>query len=253
MNILVVDDEPFVLSSMARLIRSQYASCEVEEAEDGEGAIKILQRKNIDLVITDIRMPGMDGLELASNISVNHPSTVAVLLTGYAEFDYAVAAIRQGVFDYLLKPISKESLMQTVERVKHYLTQRKVQDGIDKSKPSDSTHRLIRSSLEWIAEQYASPELTLASIAEKYFVNPNYLSGLFKSETGLTFTQHLTNYRLEAAKQLLRETNLKIYEICEKAGYTDQAYFSRLFKAVEGMTPYEYRESYCSLGDEHLK
>lgn len=114
----------------------------------------------------------------------------------------------------------------------------------DDSAPShDHTFisRIIRLAMHHIESDYANPELSLGLLAEKLELTPNYLSSLFTSETGYTFTQHLSRMRIHSAKRLLKETNLKVYKIGEKVGYADQAYFSRLFKTIVGVSPGEYR------------
>lgn len=102
-------------------------------------------------------------------------------------------------------------------------------------------HRIIRQAMSYIQKEYANRDLSLSMLAERLDITPNYLSKLFATETGFTFTQHLIRIRMEQAKRLLSETNLKIYQICRHVGYADQAYFSRLFKSQEGLSPYEYR------------
>lgn len=106
---------------------------------------------------------------------------------------------------------------------------------------NEFVHRIIRNAMSHIQYEYANRELSLSMLANRLDVTPNYLSALFTSETGLSFTRHLTQIRMERAKTLLRETNLKIYQICHNIGYSDQAYFSRLFKSLEGVSPYDYR------------
>ncbi|QYR20203.1 AraC family transcriptional regulator [Paenibacillus sp. sptzw28] len=108
---------------------------------------------------------------------------------------------------------------------------------------SDNIHRMIRLAILHIDAEYANPDLSLGMLAEKLEVTPNYLSYLFTSETGHTFTQHLSRIRIENAKRMLRDTTLKVYQICQKVGYSDQAYFSRLFKAITGVRPNDYRTS----------
>ena len=101
-------------------------------------------------------------------------------------------------------------------------------------------HRIVRMAMNHIQFEYANRELSLTMLAEQLDVTPNYLSSLFTSETGMTFTQHLTLIRM-THKKLLAETNLKIYQVCQSIGYSDQAYFSRLFKSQEGVSPYDFR------------
>lgn len=247
MNILIVDDEPSVRVSMARMLSELGDEYRIREAEDGEEAWELIQNEQTDLMITDIRMPELDGLQLTELVNQHYSDTEIVLLTGYAEFEYAVEALRKGVSEYLLKPVSKDTIADLVRKIhrkreKHTSIKASRQEKEGYGLHSGSTHYLIRSALQKMREQYHTP-LTLTKLAEKLYVNPNYLSTIFKKETGLTFTQQLVRIRMEAAKKLLRESNLKIYEICKKIGYVDQAHFSRTFKSLEGMSPYEYRNA----------
>ncbi|WP_158299223.1 response regulator transcription factor [Paenibacillus antri] len=397
MKIMLVDDEPLVRTSMARMIAHLEPSHSIFEAEDGEDAIHMLEAEAYDLVVTDIRMPAVNGLELSHTIQERWPETIVVMLTGYADFQYAQEAIRYNVKEYLLKPVSIDHLRRVIAQVEEELGRRNASKVVDKLRsrsllekrvqdlfyelplpyydeslfppfdrfallsfsvsaegdrertarfslknviedvfapfgapvvvvsdqavtavlfvsgkdgepliedaalealadtvpdvakrvvkldvvgsfggvsaqlqdikalylaslktlgapqepefepepepsppPEEQVHRIVRSALELIQDRYAE-DLTLTSIAESLYVSPNYLSSLFKSQTGSTFTHHLTKARMTKAKQLLRETNLKIYAICEQVGYADQAHFSRMFKTLEGMSPYDYR------------
>lgn len=395
MNILLVDDESLVRTSMARMIVNVEPNHRLSEAEDGEEALKLLQEQPFDLVITDIRMPAVGGLELSKQISERWPDIFIIMLTGYADFHYAQEAIRYNVEEYLLKPASVEHIQQAIAKVEAALRSRRASEEVGKhrtqsllekrvhdlfyelplpyydellfcpfgrlalysfgalsehyqgratrfavknviedvlspygspivvvgkqavtavlflpeasrvseadlkgltdkvaqlsklvikidltasfggfttqlkdirelyelslrafgvvSEPepepqpgpnankNEPVHRIVRSALEMIQERYTE-DLTLTSIAATLFVSPNYLSSLFKTEIGSTFTHHLTKARMNRAKQLLRETNMKIYQICELVGYSDQAHFSRMFKTLEGTSPYDYRK-----------
>lgn len=251
MKILIVDDEPHVRSSMSRVIRLHDEKYDVEEAEDGREAVERLARKPVDLVISDIRMPDMDGLKLSRYMKRHYPDTFMILLTGHADFEYAQQAIRVSVFDYLLKPASKESILERVDTVEELLAERRRNEKLYPIhnqrllEKRVTVPRLVRQTFDYIEAHYTE-DITLASLAEQLEVNPNYLSGLLKAKTGHTFTHHVTRFRLEKSKQLLTTTNLKIYQICEQVGYVDQAYFSRLFKSTVGMTPFEYRDAHLT-------
>ncbi|GLX68859.1 AraC family transcriptional regulator [Paenibacillus glycanilyticus] len=103
--------------------------------------------------------------------------------------------------------------------------------------------RIIRSAMLIIETEYGNKELSLTTLAKRLGVTPNYLSGLFSSQTGATFTHHLTSIRIRQAIRLMRETNMKIYQVGERVGYADHAYFSRLFKMTVGVSPAKYRKS----------
>ncbi|WP_185602193.1 response regulator, partial [Paenibacillus sp. 598K] len=117
-RMLFVDDEPVILKSM---VANDWASLGIEEvhqAASGLEAVALLEQMRIDIVVTDIRMPGMDGLQLCKYVQEHHPLTKCILLSGYGEFEYAKQAILYGTANYLLKPVSDEELMAEVARVK---------------------------------------------------------------------------------------------------------------------------------------
>lgn len=115
-------------------------------------------------------------------------------------------------------------------------------DTASGSRTIEFVNRMIRLAMNRLETEYANEEFSLGALAESLGITPNYLSALFTSETGITFTQHLTRIRMEHAKRLLHETKLKIYQISKEVGYSDQSYFSRIFKSLEGMSPFDYRE-----------
>lgn len=100
---------------------------------------------------------------------------------------------------------------------------------------------VIREVQLYIRQHY-SENITLNSLAERFFLHPNYLSRLFKEKTGKNFVEYLTEVRIENVKELLRNSDLKIVEICTLTGYDNPRYFSKVFKQATGMTPREYRE-----------
>lgn len=117
-QLLLVDDEPMLLKSM---VENDWRSIGVEyvfQAASGLEAVEVLKKTPIDIVVTDIRMPGMNGLQLCKHIQDHFPRTKCILLSGYGEFEYARQAIMYGTVNYLLKPIKDEELMDEVSRVK---------------------------------------------------------------------------------------------------------------------------------------
>ncbi len=116
-NLIIVDDETLIRNSLVRTVDWESLGVHMAAAlNDGEEAVRYMKEHPVDLVLSDIRMPFMDGIELLNYISVNYPSTRVILLTGYAEFDYVKQAMRSRVFDYLLKPLKQEELEETVLR-----------------------------------------------------------------------------------------------------------------------------------------
>ncbi|MDQ0112148.1 response regulator [Paenibacillus harenae] len=112
---------------------------------------------------------------------------------------------------------------------------------IIKSRQSSNV-KLIEQAKRWIADHRAE-DVTIKKIADHVYMNPTYFSEYFKMQTGETVLDYLTRLRIELAKELLRDTRLKLHDICGKVGYQDVKYFSKLFKLKLGMTPSQYRES----------
>lgn len=119
MRIIVADDEFFARKALVKRIGELTEEIEVcEEAEDGSEVMRLLEEYGADLVVTDIRMPDMDGLEVARQVQERFPDTSVIIESGYADFDYAATAIHYGVKDYLTKPVKKEELEKAIQRVK---------------------------------------------------------------------------------------------------------------------------------------
>ena len=102
------------------------------------------------------------------------------------------------------------------------------------------TQNIINHVKELVEQNYSS-DASLETIASQVYISPCYLSVIFKKETNITFKNYLINTRIEKAKAFLENSDLKIYEIAEKVGYTDTRYFSELFQRVTGKTPSQYR------------
>lgn len=118
MNILIVDDETIIRKGILKLLGSVHSEIAgLSEARNGEEALEKVGADEPDIVITDIQMPVMDGLQLIEILRRTHPHIEIVILTGYAEFDYVQRALRQQVTDYLLKPVTKEGLEEVISKL----------------------------------------------------------------------------------------------------------------------------------------
>ena len=235
-NILVVDDEPHIVEGMARLIEHIDASYHVIKEMVPEEALERVKNpeEQIDLLITDIRMPRMDGLELITACRAVRPQLPCVILSGYGEFEYAQKAISAGVSKYLLKPVDmgelKEVLAKTLVPSKDDAPVRRA--GISKE---------VRFVLDEIENNYAS--FDLSAVASRLQLSRDYVRRLFFKEIGVSFSDYLTQIRIRKAKELLQTVGAyKVYEVCELVGYTDNVYFSKLFKKMTGMSPKEYQK-----------
>ena len=238
-SIMIVEDEYLVRQGIASLVDyEQFGMQVITQAENGREAWQKFQKNPADILLTDINMPQMNGLELAKLVRDQAPTCHIVFLTGYDDFDYARTAIKLGADDYLLKPFSKDDVEEMLA---------KVQTKLDKERKRAQIQNLVdqgqRSELEEaIHARLADSELSLKSLASQLGFSPSYLSVLIKKELGLPFQDYLIQERIKKAKLLLLTTDLKIYEIAEQVGFEDMNYFSQRFKQVVGLTPRQFKK-----------
>ncbi|MEX2415912.1 MAG: response regulator [Paenibacillaceae bacterium] len=122
-HILIVEDEPRQIKALANIIRQLRPENTVSEAYDGLMALEFMEENSVDVVITDIRMPNMDGMQLIQALHQQNNLTKIILLSGYGEFEYAQKAIKLGIFDYVVKPVGKADIERLLSRVEQSLKQ----------------------------------------------------------------------------------------------------------------------------------
>jgi two-component system, response regulator YesN len=251
-TILIVDDEPRTRQGLKKTLDT-WANGEYQiiTAANGEETIGIMGQQKVDILLTDIRMPEMTGLELLKVIKERNMSPVIIVISAYSEFEYAHEALRLGVINYLLKPISKKTLIEavgdalkTVEKQQRAGMIEKVVDNklVDVSAQNPSNRIPIREALDYINNNLKN-DLTQKEVADHVHLNPSYLSVLFKEHVKLTFSEYVTRRRIQRAKELLMSTNLPIVDIAEESGYKTAKYFIKIFKEIEGETPSAYRKN----------
>ncbi len=244
-KILIVDDEAPIRKALSQTINWSTLDCELyDTASNGKDAIKKIEKEKIDLVITDVKMPLIDGIELSRYICEQHPATQVIILSGYAEFTYAQSAIQYHVSKYLLKPISKDQLIDAVKDVLKDKLPLNTTDNLESQETNvpDSSIQysfFVKQALTYIGE-HLTEDLSLETIAKNSHSNASYLSRMFKKEVGKSLITYITDQRIEKAKNLLH-TDMRTSEISIAVGIQDPAYFSVLFKKYTGMSPKQFR------------
>lgn len=240
-SILIADDERWVLLGIRRLVEKTGLPFQVAGlAENGIDALELLMECHPDVLITDIRMPGMDGLELMKEIRKKKLDTKVVLVSGYAEFDYAQKAIRMGAVDYLLKPVEAETFAKVLENLEKMLDER---GGKQEEQPEEI---LNPSALENIVEEIQSrynENITLTGFSEKHNISAGHLSNLLKERLGMSFSEYITAKRVQKAKELLADERLSVEKVANEVGYKDYFYFTKVFKKAVGISPSKYRKN----------
>jgi len=247
MKMIIVDDEVFILNSLETYIDWQSIGVEVVGAADnGTLAIELAVEKQADIILSDISMPNLSGIEMLEIIRKKQLLVEVIFISAHSNFNYAREAIRHGAFEYLLKPIREDVLLESVDRCAKKIREFREKsmnfaDAADKwaQEPNSGKH-LVNSAITYIRENY-SKNISLTQVAQHIYISPSYLSKIFSSEMQETFSQYLLSYRINRAKELLRSTYDKVYEIALQVGYSDTAHFSKLFKQYTGQTPNQYR------------
>ncbi len=127
-TILIAEDEKFIRKGLVIMVRRSGVPVEtILEARDGEEALELLRQNQVDLLITDIRMPKMDGIKLVSQLGELDHQPMVLVISGYDDFSYAVEMLRNGVFDYLLKPVERERLFEVLEKLEDQYRQKQDQ------------------------------------------------------------------------------------------------------------------------------
>lgn len=236
-RVYIVDDEMWIIIGLKKLIEKSGLPFQViGEANNGVSALEEIEEKRPDVLFTDIRMPGYNGLELMEKLNETGLDMKVIFISGYADFEYAQSAVRLGAFDYLVKPIDQEQLNHVLERI--LASDGKIQDDRQDEEAPPSTIKMILSEMR----QNYTADITLTDLAQKYQISPGYLSRLIKEELQLSFSEYIASKRIQKAKELLAEENLSIEEIAERVGYNDYYYFTKVFTKIAGISPSKYRK-----------
>lgn len=261
-TILIVDDEPRTREGVRKTLEAwSTGRYRIETAASGGEALAWLRDHDAHLLVTDIRMPEIGGLELVEMVkSMSHPPVV-IVISGHPEFDYAQKALQFGVVEYLLKPLDKMKLVQAVElalkREENIHRIERMEKLID-SKLMETTQEeklysiQVREALQYMDKHLHGP-ITLRSMANHLHMNASYFSVLFKEQTGLTFSEYLTRRRVQRAKELLANTQLTIAEIAEQVGYQTAKYFVKVFRTIEAVSPGQYRQEAIDDDEERIQ
>ncbi|MEH7380458.1 response regulator [Bacillus sp. JJ1533] len=243
-QILLVEDERWIRTGIRKTVEKTGLPFQVvHEATNGLEAYDWLTQNKVDLVLTDIRMPAMDGIELIKEVRRREMEIDIIIISGHDDFAYTQQAIRHGAFDYLLKPVEKEGMNETLTKWLQEI-EPKNHPVVREDRTSSDLNEL--SPIERVLlhiDHSLSKDVSLAEAAEKAHLSTSYFCKLFKKETGTNFNDYIVNVRLQEAARLLEHTSLKISEIANRLGYSDLAYFSNSFKKQNGITPSQYRKS----------
>lgn len=249
-KVVIIDDEPIIVEGLTTGMSWSKWDCQVvATAGDGvEGRDAIMEYRP-HIIVSDISMPGLSGLEMIVGLKSELENMEICILTGYRDFDYAQQAIRLGVTRFLLKPSNMSELEEAVDIMVSNLKKKNITGNEQKESlhseekvESKANCFIVNNAIKYMENNY-SKKITLADVADKTFVSQWHLSKLLNKHTGQSFSELLNKIRINQAKKLLKDPSLRIGEIAEAVGFLDMAHFSRVFKKQAGISANEYRNT----------
>ncbi len=249
-QVYIVDDAVLTRKALVMTMPwDQWECVVVGSADDGDRAFYEIREMRPDLVITDIRMVRVSGLEMIRRCREEGIETQFIIISGYNEFEYAKAALKMEVVDYILKPIDDEELRAAVLKARERIEELRAgrADRRDREERSlaleydeNKLNAYMRQALEYVRQNYGK-DLSIREVAGHLSISESYLAKLFKVEVKMTFLEYLTRVRMRRAMELMKDKSMPIYEIAERVGYKDYRYFSATFKKLSGVGPKEYQ------------
>ena len=239
MNILVVGDDTIICNGTAgRIRRMAFPAVEtVSCAYSGREALNKMRSLPYGILLTDIRMEGMDGLELVRQVHEAYPQTVCIIMTAYDQFSYAQQAIRLGVKDFLVKPCAESAMRSLIESV--LTSAAEAMPPVRNEAPADD-ESILPQAVAYI-QNHLYDNITMAEVANHFNLSYSYFSRIFHQNTGKTFTRYLTQIRMkEACRRML--SGEKMNDISQSLGYQNAANFTRAFSREFGMSPARWLE-----------
>ena len=263
MNVLAVDDQINVLNGL--MVGVQWKKLGIDQvykAGNAAEAKRILRACTVDILLSDIEMPGENGLGLLRWVREQEKEIECIFLTCHAKFAYAQEAIILGCQDYILIPARYEDIGEKIRKVVDRIRGKRdtaryeeygrqlFQEKIHEGEASESPQRRVQPEetaeevCRYILKELKNSELNVERIAEEFHFHPAYLNRLFKKEKGVSVGQFLINERMKLAGAILETGQYNANETAEKVGYSHYTNFYNMFKKYYGMSPAKYQEDF---------
>ncbi|EHK2441594.1 response regulator [Clostridium perfringens] len=247
-SIMVADDEQLERSVLIAILKKNLRVKEIIEARNGKEALELNRELNPDIIIMDIKMPGINGIKALELIKKENPNKEIIMLTAYDDFEFIHKVLVLGGSDYILKPIKPDKIMGIVDNIIDKVENKSIELGDKKhiyEKYSDSSltneEKIVDKVSKYIDDNM-DKMLKLEELASICNLSPGYFSRVFKKETGKTVITYINEKKVERAKKLLKESKEPIINISLDLGFDDCGYFIRVFKKITGLTPKAFRE-----------
>lgn len=251
-KVLIAEDEPLIRKGIIYSTDWARLDCGIPlEASNGEEAAEMIRKERPDIVLLDVNMPLMDGLDALFQTRDLY-FFVPIVVTGYSDFDYAKRALYSGVERYLLKPVVISELEEAIRFAQQKLERHRLM-AHELARKTDTTQALgelpeqqgksqpVRQVMAYVRDHF-SEKITIGIMARKFHYSETLLIRRFKSETGINFSTYLTHFRLLKATAMMQEEDRSIRQIAEDCGFSEYRYFRDVFQKKIGCSPTQYAQ-----------
>jgi len=271
MKLLIVDDERLVREGLKKCFDwSYYGITDIQEACNGEEALERIVDFEPDIILLDVMIPVISGIEVSKAIKDKLPSSKIIFISGYSDINYLKLAFKVDAVDYIFKPVEFDELESAIRKavdmlnadtferqyVKRETAKMETEEYTvvenDSGKLSTDTKfssRIVICAKDYIENNYMK-DISIKDIADHLYLTPNYVSLLFKQEMNITIMTYVTQLRMKEAIKLLKDNNLRVCEVADNVGYKDANHFSKLFKKYFGYNPSDFRFTQCAQQSE---
>lgn len=243
---IVADDEKMVRIGIKLLVQDMKLPMEcIGEAFDGISLIELLKIAKPLICFVDIKMPNMNGIDAIRHGNEISPETNFIILTGFAEFEYAKEAIALNVVDYLLKPIDEDVMLNLYNKISKKLDNEKNTVEYDKltHEIDDNLHGDLPKQMKDYIDQHYNKDISIAILADRFNITTSYASRIFHKKNGMKFIDYLSTIRINNAKRIMQvNPHLSIKIIGEMVGYYSTRHFTKLFVKIVGCYPSDYKK-----------
>lgn len=255
MKILIVDDESYICQGIKSiLLAEENLKCQIETSLNSREALEFARHFHPDLVISDIRVQPINGLEFVKILKDENICQKVIMISGYSTFEYAHTALRYNVMDYLLKPIDKKYLLNLVYQVWESLPD--TYSGAHIALPDIPYFQIelsrtdfpasLKKVIQYIQDNYMK-DISLQILSDETMLHPGYISSLINKYLHISLTELLDHIRIKkACELLLLEDQITISEVSYLVGYSNERRLYNAFSKRLGMTPGDFRKQYYS-------
>lgn len=247
-EVVLVDDDVIVIEFLKKVIPwLDYGYQVTASFQDSNEALVFMQENPFDVLITDIGMPKLNGIELIEQLKKSNINSYNVILSCHDEFTFAQQAIKLEAYDYILKESMEENnIMALLERLKNKLDQERTTNN-QQVIVTRLLERSTRNEDVLKAQNYVHTHLTekisLTEVAAHLHLNSSYFSRMYKKETGEGFVEFVTRVKMEKALELLDQSIKSVEQIAYELGFESKSYFLKTFKRFYGLSPKSYKNN----------